>query len=161
METEKIFATKTGYCHLLPDRIELTRDGISGNMANITVGNTIYRILVIYSLLCSALIYGIYDLFLKRHFFPAALCSLLVFYLIYGIVTSLNNSASPVIDRKRIRNVRFVKGIAGLSRSRFEVQFEDDAGKIKKRLILLPGSASGGATEAERALKMMKEEKLI
>lgn len=161
METEKRFATKTGYCHILPDRIVLTRDGIVGNMANISVGNTIYRILFIYSLLCCALIYGIYDLYLKGHFFTVIFYSLIVLYLIYGIVSSFNNSSTPVIERNRIRKTRFIKGIPGLSRSRFEIKFEDDAGKIKKRLIMLLGSATGGIKETERALRIMKEEKLI
>lgn len=161
METEKRFSTKTGYCHILPDRIVLTRDGMIGNAATITVGNTIYRILFIYGLLCCVLLYGAYGLFLKGHFFLVALYGLLILYLAYGIISSLNNSTTPVIERHRIRKVRFIKGIPGLSRSRFEIKFEDDSGKIKKRLILLPGSAGGGIKEAERALGIMKEEKLM
>lgn len=161
METEKRFETKTGYCHILPDRIVLTRDGIVGNVATISVGNTIYRILFIYGLLCCVLIYGMYDLFLKGHFFLLTIYGLIVLYLVYGIIRSFNNSATPLIERSRIRKVRFIKGIPGLSRSRFEIKFEDDSGKIKKRLIMLPGSATGGKKETERALDIMKEEKLI
>ena len=49
MKTEKIFKTKTGFCHILSDKIILTRDGIIGNVAKVTVGNTINRVLLIYS----------------------------------------------------------------------------------------------------------------
>ena len=49
MEIEKKFKTKTGYCHVLSDKIVLTRDGVIGNIAEITVGKGITRILLIYS----------------------------------------------------------------------------------------------------------------
>jgi hypothetical protein len=48
-----------------------------------------------------------------------------------------------------------------LTRSRFEVKFEDENGKIKKRLIMLPGSLTGGKIETEKAIKLMKEERLL
>jgi hypothetical protein len=47
MESEKIFKTKTGFCHILPDKIVLKRDGVVGNAAKVTVGNNIARILLI------------------------------------------------------------------------------------------------------------------
>ena len=46
MESEKTFKTKTGFCHILPDKIILTRDGVVGNVAKVTVGNNITRILL-------------------------------------------------------------------------------------------------------------------
>ena len=57
MEFEKKFKTKTGFCHILPDKIILTRDGIIGNVAKITVGNGISRILIIYSSFAILLLY--------------------------------------------------------------------------------------------------------
>ncbi len=161
METDKTFRTKTGYCHILPDRIVLTRDGIPGNLAKVTVGNTIYRILFIYSILSCVLIYAMYDLYQQEHFFLVSLYGLIVLFLVYGIVSSLNNSTTPVIDRNKIRSILFKKGIPGLSRSRFEITFEEESGKVKKRLIMLPGSMADGTKETEQALKMMAEEKLM
>ena len=57
MESEKKFKTKTGFCHILPDKIVLTRDGVVGNMAKVMLGNNISRILIIYGLIAIALIY--------------------------------------------------------------------------------------------------------
>ncbi|MFD2907221.1 hypothetical protein ACFSX9_00590 [Flavobacterium ardleyense] len=57
MEHEKKFRTKTGFCHILPEKIILTRDGIIGNVAKITVGNRISRILIIYSAFAIFLLY--------------------------------------------------------------------------------------------------------
>ena len=85
----------------------------------------------------------------------------IVVQLIYGIVNSINNSATPIIDREKIKEVKFKKAIAGLTRSRFEVLFEDEQGKIKKRLIMLPGSSTDGKSATAKAIKIMTDEKLI
>jgi len=41
------------------------------------------------------------------------------------------------------------------------VLFEDENGKVKKRLIMLPGSLTDGQNETEKAIKIMTEEKLL
>lgn len=63
-------------------------------------------------------------------------------------------------NRRDIKTTKFIKGTSGLSRSRFEIEF-NEGGKIKKRLILLPGSLTGGLDETDKAVKIMKEEKLL
>lgn len=55
MEKENIFRTKTGFCHVLPDKIVLTRDGIIGNLSKVIVGNKIQQILIIYGIINSYL----------------------------------------------------------------------------------------------------------
>jgi len=82
-------------------------------------------------------------------------------YFVYGIINSVNNSATPIIDRSKIKSVTLKKAIVGLTRSRFEVFFEDESGKIKKRLIMLPGSLFDGQKETEKALQIMSDAKLI
>ena len=161
METEKTFITKTGFCHVLPDKIVLTRDGIIGNVAKVTVGNNISRILLIYSSLSCFLIFAAYDFYLQEQIAKTILFGLIAAYLIYSILNSLNNSATPIIYRDNIKEVKLKKAIPGLTRTRFEIKFEDDNGKIKKRLIMLPGSMSGGTDETEIAIKIMIEEKLL
>ena len=161
METEKTFITKTGFCHVLPDKIVLTRDGIIGNVAKATVGNNISRVLLIYGGLSCFLIYLAYDLYLKGQNAQAIFFGLGSVYLIYNFLNSLNNSATPIIDRNKIKDVKYKKAIPGLTRSRFEIKFEDDDGKIKKRLIMLPGSMSNGPSETEIAIKIMTDEKLL
>lgn len=161
MDNEKTFKTKTGFCHILPDSIVLTRDGIIGNIAAVTVGNNISRILIIYGGLTAGMFYYSFDFYRTGQIYPAVFFALPGFYLIYGILGSMNNSATPIIDRNKIRQVKFKKAFAGLTRSRFEVMFEDENGKIKKRLIMLPGSLTDGQNETEKALRIMTEEKLI
>jgi hypothetical protein len=161
MDNEKTFKTKTGYCHILPDKIVLTRDGIIGNLATVTVANNISRILVIYGGLSIGLFYFAFDNYRNGQIVQPIIFGLFGIYLVYGIVNSINNSATPIIDRQNIKEVKFKKAIVGLTRSRFEVLFEDDQGKIKKRLIMLPGSLTDGQNETEKALKIMTDEKLI
>ena len=60
METGKTFRTKTGFCHVTADKIILTRDGVIGNIAKVTVGNNISRIPIIYGLVSIGLIYFAY-----------------------------------------------------------------------------------------------------
>jgi hypothetical protein len=161
MDEEKIFKTKTGFCHILPDKIILTRDGIIGNVAKVTVGNNITRILIIYGVLSLGLFYLAFDRYKTGQILEPILFGLIAIYLVYGIVNSLNNSATSIIERQKIKEIKLKKAIIGLTRSRFEVLFEDDQGKIKKRLIMLPGSLTDGQNETEKAIKIMIDEKLI
>lgn len=160
MDNEKIFKTKTGFCHILPDKIILTRDGIIGNVAKVTVGNNISRILIIYGIISVGLFYFAFDSYENEQIIQSILFGLIGIYLVYGITSSINNSATPIIERQKIKNVKFKKAILGLTRSRFEICFEDENGKNKKRLIMLPGSLTNGQNETEKALRIMSEENL-
>jgi len=135
MESERTFKTKTGFCHILHDKIVLTRDGIVGNVAKVTVGNNIARIFIIYGAISVGLFYFGFEAYKNGQTLQPILFGLIGLYLIYGIFNSLNNSATLVIDRQKIKDIRFKKAIKGLTRSRFEVMFEDENGKVKKRLI--------------------------
>jgi hypothetical protein len=161
MSDEKIFKTKTGFCHIFPDKIVLTRDGIIGNFAKAVNGNHISRILIIYGIFSLWLFYSAFNSYQKGHTAKPIIFGLLGLYLVYALVTSINNSGTPVIERQKIKQVKFKKAIVGLTRSRFEVLFEDENGKIKKRLIMLPGSLTDGQNETEKALKIMKDEKIL
>ncbi|WP_163409559.1 phosphoribosylaminoimidazolesuccinocarboxamide synthase [Flavobacterium ajazii] len=161
MENEKIFKTKTGFCHVLSDKIILTRDGIIGNVSKIIVGNGITKILIIYSGIAIFLAYNAFTSFQNKETVSALFFSLLAVFLIYSISKSLNNSATPIIDRNKIKEAKFINGKTGLTRSRFEIMFEDENGKLKKRLIMLPGSLSDGSNETEKALEIMKSERII
>jgi hypothetical protein len=131
INSEKILKTKTGFCHILPDKIVLTCDGIIGNVATMAVGNHITKILIIYSGLSIGLFYFAFDSYWQGEIFQTVLLGLLEIYIIYGVVNSINNSATPIIERGKIKEVKFKKAMVGLTRSRFEVLFEDARGKLK------------------------------
>ena len=81
--------------------------------------------------------------------------------MLFKIKQSLNFSATPIIERNKIKEVKFYDAKFGATRSRFEVIFEDENGNLKTRLILLPGSLDNGESETKKALQIMKAEKLL
>ena len=161
MEKENTFKTKTGYCHILPDRIVLTRDGSIGNVASVVSNNNLTRILMVYVAFSVFLLYLAFKSSIKGQFFMPIFYGTISFYLMYGVFASRNNSSTPVIERNKIKEIKYKKAIFGLTRARFEVFFEDEKGKIKKRIIMLPGSLSDGKVETEKALVIMKQEGLL
>ena len=121
MQISKSFRTKTGFCHILPDKILLTREGFVGEAAHITTGNNLARPLLLYTLIAGFLFYTAYNNFIDGEKVPAIFFAAIGVWLIYGIIASLNNSVTPVISRNDIQRVIFKKAIPGLTRSRFEV----------------------------------------
>ncbi len=161
MENEKVFRTKTGYCHVLPDKILLTRSGAAGSAAKLMVGDHIGRILIIYSGLAVFAVYSCWSSIQRNELVFAIFYGGLAIALAYHVVRSWSNSAAPEVDRSAIQHVRFKPAAPGLTRAFFEVHFSDARGRARKRLILLPGSLTGGPDETERALRVMREEGLI
>ncbi|MCG1034995.1 phosphoribosylaminoimidazolesuccinocarboxamide synthase [Polaribacter sargassicola] len=158
MQLEKRFKTKTGFCHVLIDKIVISRDGIIGNVASVSVGNSITKILLIYAALSLFLLYSAFISFQKEEISSSVFFSVFGLYLIFGIFRSLNNSATSVIDKNKIKKIKFKKAILGLTCSRFIIYFEDENGSIKRRLIMLPGLLKDGQNETEKAKKIMQEE---
>jgi len=152
-----VFKTKTGYCHILPDKIVLTRDGVIGDLAKLTTGNSIKRLHVIYIILGIVFLYFGYRA-IESNMFIAALDVALGILLLSNVLRSLRNSATPVIERKQIRGMEFTKGVKGISRSYFVVYFQDEKGRLMKRLIMLPGALSNGDNETAKALEIMQRE---
>lgn len=161
METEQKFKTKTGFCHILSDKIVLTRDGVIGNISKLTTGNNIYRILIIYGVLAIFLLYIAYQSMENQEWFWTIMFGGIGMYLVYNIIKSSKYSAVPVIERNKIKNVEFKPAKKFLTRSYFKVDFEQNDGKTKSRLIMLPGSLNDGTNETEKALRIMKNVGLI
>lgn len=129
-------------------------------MASVT-SKSLTRLLVTYGLLAVGAFYFSYDAYQEGKFIAFYFFGLLGSWLTYGILISLNNSAAPIIERSKIRKVSFKSALIGVTRARFEVLFEDESGKEKKRLIMLPGSLSNGKVETEKALRVMKAKNLL
>ena len=162
METgEEVFKTKSGYCHVLDDKLVLTRDGPIGDLAQLTTGDNIYRLIITHVLLTLVLIYLIYRNYQKEEWFSLTVFSAAALFMIYSIITSLNKSATGEIMRDRISKITFQPEKKGITRAYFKVHFKDNNGKMKIRLIMLPGSLSGGKEEAEKALNIMRNAGLM
>ncbi|MFD2564799.1 phosphoribosylaminoimidazolesuccinocarboxamide synthase [Aquimarina rubra] len=161
MDTELKFKTKTGFCHILTDKIVLTRDGIVGNVSESVSGNNIYKHLIGYGIVSAIVFYNGYRDFKNENWIFFSIYIGIGVFLSYSIVKSLKLSATPIIERNKIKNVEFKSAKKGLTRSYFKVDFEQNNGKIKSRLIMLPGSLNDGTKETEKALGIMKNEGFI
>ena len=154
------FRTKTGICTVTSDRIVLTREGARGALAEMLVGNSIGRILVIYGALgTAALAYGVWSL-LRGDAVTGAFFGLIGAFFLWNVVASRGNSAAPVIERAAIRSVEAHPPRRPATRGYFNVWFEED-GKVRKRIIMLPGSLENGSAEYERAEAVMREAGLL
>lgn len=161
MDAESKFKTKTGYCHILKDKIVLTRDGIVGNTTKIVSGNKIYRPLIGYGMVSCIVFYNGYQDFRNENWTFFAIYIGIGVFLMYSILKSLKLSTTPIIFRDKIKNVEFKSAKKRLTRSYFRVDFVQENGKIKSRLIMLPGSLNDGIEETKKALEIMKKEGFI
>ena len=159
-EAEYTFRTKTGTCTITPEQIILTRDGSRGAAAELTVSSSIGRALMIYGVLGgSALIMGLW--YLLGDDTPAGVVfSVIGALFLWNVVKSRNNSAVPTIDRSAIRAVEAHPPRPPATRGYFTVLFEEH-GKVRKRMIMLPGVMENGQAEYERAEAAMRASGLL
>lgn len=116
--------------------------------------------LLMYILFAIFMLYQSYDLYIEGSMVRMAMRLGIAALLLVVIFKSINNSATPVIFRNTIKDILFKKA-SGITRAYFIVNFVNDKGKLKKRLIMLPGSLSGGENETDKALTMMREEGFV
>jgi hypothetical protein len=64
------------------------------------------------------------------------------------------------VSRKHITRVEAHPPVTGITRGYFWIHYQD-AGEIKKRIIILPGSLSGGALEYEKAKRIFELEGMM
>lgn len=157
----KSFKTKTGYCYVTPEKIILARQGAVGAAAQAIYGNKIRRSIILYSVGAVFMAGMTYMSHRPGEVVPVIIGGLFSAVFAYMAFNARNLSATPEIDRDKISKVVFKKGRAGLTRSHFVVHFTDENGKQKKRLIIMPGTATGGMAATSQAVKILQNEKLI
>ena len=158
--TDYTFRTKTGTCEITPERILLTRDNARGALSTYLFRNSISRALLLNAVFgTAALVVGIW--FITRGNYAVAIILCVVgIYFLYGVVASRNNSAAPIIDRSAIHSVEAHPPHPPASRGYFTVKFEEN-GKVRQRLIMLPGSMQNGQDEYKRAVAVMHASGLL
>ncbi len=161
IENGKIFRLKKGFCHLMPNRIVFSSTtnivGITNDKAN--TNRIISRvILFIFGVLY---FYLSYSSFYDGKFFFTAFFAFFFVLNIISLIQSFQYTLVNIIEKPSIKAIKFIKGIQYLTRSRFDITYTDEQGQEKHRLILLPGSLTGGPQATDKALELMKEEGLI
>lgn len=161
MENSTTFMTNPGYCHILDNQIVFAEQEKIQSFTKINSKNSINNVRIKYALL-SVLNFIFAFINLKNEQLSDTIffaCLGLVFLTF--ILFSINKSTTNLIKRNKIKTIIHKKSILGLFGSRFIIFFEDEMGKIKKRLILLPGFYNNGNKETKKALEIMRREKLI
>jgi len=158
--TDSTFRTKTGTCCILPDRILIRREGVSGFLANMISGNSVIRTLFVNSIISLSLVCLAGYLVVNGQISIAILPFVIALFLLYGTIKSRDFSAIPEIPRDAIETIEAHEPRPGATRGYFLVHFRLGE-SVKKRIIILPGSMSGGSTEFKRALDLLRNHGLI
>lgn len=155
----KCFKTKTGYCYLRSSMIVLTRGNSRSTMVKLTQIMSLlmdgFQLVIGLLLLCYVCFFCA-----ERFWLGAVAFALISGWLLYGSLPFFlgGYSATPIIRKGSIRKVRFYRGVKGITRSRFEITFENHNGKLRRRLIILPGNLSGaGRARGDEILHLMNE----
>lgn len=159
-EIENSFRTKTGTCTITENQIILTREGLRGGLAKVMFGVSVDRVLIMYVLIGIILLVSAFMSFVGGSNGMGVFTSVVGVIFLWNAITARNNSASPVIERSTIQSVEAHLPRPPFTRGYFAVQF-DDNGKLKKRLIILPGSMQGGSEEFNRAKDLLMQVGLL
>ncbi|MDI1232750.1 MAG: hypothetical protein PSX81_00555 [bacterium] len=160
-ENGKIFRMKKGFCHLLSDRIVFSTRATVAGITNDNAHSNLIRFRIVYLLLSLVYFYMSYSSYMDQKYFFTAFFAIFLLLNMTAIIQSWKYTAVNVIDKTSIVSIQFFRGINYLTRSRFNVTYTDEKGQVKQRLILMPGSLTGGAQATDKALELMIEEGLI
>jgi len=151
-----MFRTKTGTCTITEDRIVLAREGLRGVAAHGLVGSSVSRPLIVYSALAAFLAFGGVKLILQNQAVEGTLLCVGSLLLARAVFHSRGLSATPEIPLASVQRVEAKRPRPPLTRGHFVVHFTE-VGQPRRRLIILPGSLSGGAAEFARASGVLTE----
>lgn len=144
----------------MADRIVLRREDVSGNLAATVFGSSVVRVLLIYGILSLSFIGFAICFAFNGQIWLAILPFLFSFVLLRGILKSRHFSAIPEIPRDAIETIEIHEPCPGATRGYFLVHFRL-GGTLKKRIIMLPGTMSGGTDEFKHALDVLRNHGLI
>jgi hypothetical protein len=161
MITAKKFRTKTGYCHILPDRIVFTHRGFLGRLGDMIIEGKMSRMLILFGSLALLVFYFAYRTNEKGEGMWAFLFVLIGLYMVYAIFKNARHSTHPIILRNQITEIALLDEVKGISPPGFEIEFKNATGKLRKRIISLPGRFSKYPEEMKEAKKLLRDEGLL
>jgi hypothetical protein len=161
LDNGKIFRMKKGFCHLMPDRMVFTTNAKVAGITNENAVSTRITTRFFLLLLSALYFYMTYSSFQDGKYYFTVFFTVFFILNVISIIQSFQYTLANVIPKSSIKNVKFTKGLQYLTRSRFDITYTDELGKEKHRLILLPGSLTGGPQATDKALELMIEEGFI
>lgn len=161
MNQGKKFKTRTGYGHIMEDRIVFTDTGMFNRLADIALQGEMKRTLLLFGMLDIMVFYFAVMNYQEGEVLWAAVFGLIGCYIIYGIFRGFKLSAHPIIQRDRIKEVHTINPVYGLVPPGLEITFLDNKGRRKKRTVFLAGSLNKHKQEVNKALQLFQEEGLL
>ncbi len=160
MPTQWHFRTKTGECTITSERIILQRSGLLGAAAKQIHGNDIRRTLAIYALVGILAVVMAAKSLTDGSYLLGGFIGIAGLLLLWSVLSSRYNSGTPVVERSTIKSVVAHPPRPPVARGYFVVTFLEN-GRERRRLIMLPGSLSGGKEAWKQALVAMRESGLM
>jgi len=164
METNSTFKTKTGYCHILPDKIVLSVDGDIEKALNATSEKHNPKALKsIFALIIIFLLGSVYYQYRNLQIDLGTVIFIVVFSLIlyFILLKMLSYPSVHQIDRSKISKIKLFKSHGGLTYSKFIVYFESENKKKMATDITLPDPNIFGKKYLDDAVKILTDEKLL
>lgn len=161
MDTEKKFKIRSGYCHIYPERIMFSRNGVikSGTRKKFW-RNRWWLYLADLILIALLLVAGLYLATLGKITLTVIL-ALAALYRIINMMINLVRLSITEIRRDAIIRVRLNPGIKGISRARVRFIFKTPKGKKRRKLIILMDAVDTGHADTEHACRILRDEGLI
>jgi len=155
-ESATSFRTKTGTCTVTAKEIVLSRHGARGWLAQRMFGDSIRRVLFLRGIIgAGCLLAGIYSL-AGQDFVTGVLLILVALYCVSSLVASRGFSAASVMPVDSVVSIETHPPRPPVTRGYFVVHsLQGD--KKRKRIIILPGSLSGGSQEFEKAVSVLRQ----
>ncbi|GAB4415054.1 MAG: hypothetical protein OHK0039_23400 [Bacteroidia bacterium] len=156
----KSFTTRNGTCHLYTDRIEIHREDLLGRVERWLYSRGMRRAWVLYALLAAALAIACLAAWLIDNYFLTLFFLTLVPVTLYAAWHHRYTSFAPVVLRSEIESVVYHKAVPGVSRAMFVVSYRPRQ-RLVQRIISLPTLSQQGASVADTAYWMMRDEGLL
>ena len=145
------FKAKVGFCHIYKGHIVFTKQEEVDSLDNVKPPYNKKASLIMAFVLIGSMIYFFIHAKMSNDASGMGLSAVLCSFSIYLALNIFKNSNQAVIRRENITSMRFIKGINGVTRTRFEVEFTDDNGNPAKSLIVLPGTLANGKENNQRS----------
>lgn len=164
MDKDKSFRTKTGYCHVLPEKILFTKNGdIENVLSNKTENKDPALFKVIFAILFLALLYLAYTQYKKEVITLTTFIILIILLPVIAFLFSASLKPNTVncINRDKIKRVKLYKGLGGMTYSKLFIYYEAENGRQLVKDISLQDPILSGKKGMEHVLKILSDENLI
>ena len=163
-QNEKTFRTKTGYCHILPDKIVFSKDG---RLESVSYNKPKNHNPILFKVIYGIITFGVFYFVIYKYnngemnITETALTIGITSIFLFLISNSLKQQTITYIDRQQILKVKYIPSLGPLTYGRFDLSFKTDSGQTLTTRITLRDHNVFGKKETDDAVKIMTEENLI